>query len=546
MKPDAKVSKEPTKREFLLFALNRQGRSRKATWDRLSEHFQKAITSPGKPRINLSSLDSAERSEVTQLEAGLSQKLNKECLKSLENSVANEISARNSLNKQTGANKFLSQFKKQGPQIKKRRANESKHHRLSQLKSTERNNRSNLHDENCWHREKEYLVADSVKVEESSAFERKHILRSKFPNLIPAIDQEPDMVGNSSRSKTCSSDELDTKINELDSRIFYYKFYRHQELLENKEKIMNEMKQKTKEKYDSLSVTLKLEAEECLKNLMVDNRKKIKYKQVKSRLGLPPLKELLKKQVLKRSDSEDQEPMEVSYDKNVRRSMRSKRAPLLIQFKGDLETVELKLENPYEAQPTAEDISKQQKEEQRQNEELNRKSKRIWDELEGINKSVEENFMICNNNNRKIGKKGVITVDVIDYLNESLKHIDKIRELDATMLGLYTNLQEIGFFKMFRMKEACQIFSWCKMTEWEKGKRLKYMKRSNVIVILRGRITVNDPGEIEYDSEGRVIVESYKISIVKNGLYDNIHFTMIDGDYITPNVFKFMNRKRRC
>ena len=170
---------------------------------------------------------------------------------------------------------------------------------------------------------------------------------------------------------------------------------------------------------------------------------------------------------------------------------------------------------------------------------VNDRQKKIEQELEGICSSVEKVFKSYNNERKPAS--GMINISLINYLTESLKNIGSIRQLESTMQGLYNSLREISFFRMFRLQEACHIFSWCKVVNVKSGYRHKYFKESNLIVLLRGRMIVNKPSDPQFEESGRVRVETVKIPSSKGGLYENISFSLIDGDYISSNVFRFFS-----
>ena len=313
---------------------------------------------------------------------------------------------------------------------------------------------------------------------------------------------------------------------DLDRKIFYYRFDRNLTLLENREKILSQLSSQVQSNPRLLLTSLLIpeKIKRRLRSTTADTAHDT-GKQAETSTRSRPLPGLTdsERELLQRSKLPLRE---------------FKRRPRMLS--GDVSEIPVVFE-------MAGVESKEQEEAKyeaarRHDQQVAARQKQIADKLEAINHHVEEVFMV-HNNNKKVSVNGVITITLIDYLAEALKHADKLRELESTMIGLYNNLQDIGFFRMFRMSEACHIFSWCRMAQYAKGTKLKITNKSNLLVLLRGRFSVNDPGPVLYDDEGKIILDSYKIPSVKDGVYEHVCFTLTDGDYLTPNVFKFMNRK---
>ena len=54
---------------------------------------------------------------------------------------------------------------------------------------------------------------------------------------------------------------------------------------------------------------------------------------------------------------------------------------------------------------------------------------------------------------------------------------------------------------------------------------------------------VNKPTDPVFEESGRMRVDSVKIPTTKGGLYENISFSLIDGDYVSTSIFRFLSRK---
>jgi hypothetical protein len=380
-------------------------------------------------------------------------------------------------------------------------------------------------------------------------WKRKDLVRDRHPQLMASKISNPFSASivkrlkneglpklikeNVNRSLTGGKSDLEKSRDEeeLDRKIFYYRFDRNLTLLENREKIIGHISQQAKSNPRIL-----------LTSLLVPERYK---RNLEASLSVDAVKES-KSSFKPRSNIQEASHLSNGLTSSEKELIARSKLPAreqrrrLKEVSGNLEDIPVVFEMAHVE--TKEQEEAKYEAGRLHDQRVAARQKQISDKLEAINQHVEEVFMI-HNNNKKVSVNGVITITLIDYLSEALKQADKIRRLESTMLGLYNNLQDITFFRMFRMSEACHIFSWCRMAHYAKGTKINHKYKSNLLVLLRGRLSVNDHGPIMYDEEDKIILESYKITSVKDGVYENVCFTLTDGEYLTPNVFRFFNRK---
>ena len=404
---------------------------------------------------------------------------------------------------------------------------------------------NSAHFKNCSERR---TVPSSQKVyfDESvrlSPEQKRRILRKKY-----AVGANP-VPGNPSHQKAFPADmpqdsHVAADASDLDNRVYYYRFHRQQRILENKSQIISELRKKIKDRGEHL---LSLSVGRDRSDISEDfpSKRKPRYVEIKSKVA----EYVARRGAVKLDSSEDHIDRLLQQDREEekarpRRAVRHPNAEkreaerwLEENRHRDLKVV---FENPYRDQQSR--LSDNQVD-LVQSISFALKQQEISDTLDRIGRMVSEVFM-SHNQNKLVGERGIITLKLIRYLSESLRNIEKIRELDSTMQGLYNSLSQVSFFGMFRMSEACQIFSWCQLINVPKGYKSRYFKASNVIVVLTGRLNFNPPGELKRDDHGRIIVESFKMPKVAHGNYENISFSLTDGQYVTGSIFKFMSSRR--
>ena len=401
--------------------------------------------------------------------------------------------------------------------------------------------RSSIHKRNCGDRNTaEEESTHRVYYDQSAMMDldqKKQILRKKY-----AIGTRPIQKKLETRKifpeEVPKNLRLATDMEDLDNRIFYYRFNRCRKIRENKSLIIQELKDRLKDNKERiLSLSVSRDKSDFAKRVM-----KNPFGAVRSKI----VDHIHRKDSAKPQKSADR----INHLRNLEKEVNKKGR--LVQR--DERSIKREAENWYVNHPNKDQIKVifenpyTQSNKSRFNPEADlhesmkytAEQKEIDETLEKINKMVAEVFISQNTSTDK-GSQGGITITLIRYLSQALRNMDKIRELDSTMQGLYNNLSQISFFRMFRMEDACQIFSWSQFSTWKKGFKNQYHRGSNVMVILSGRMSLNSPGPLLKDARGRVVVESFKMPSVANGVYENVHFTLTDGDYVTPSVFKFMN-----
>lgn len=550
------LAREPSKRDFVIDSLKAYRRQvAGGLVPSLDAHLQRGRAQTKNPRqLGLSRLTDLSRSEVVRQELGLSARLNKSYQQGDEVSMRRSASRELSLDfgQADGSHvDFVSHVttldRHSGTADPGDPHNRARSGEDSAAGRSRRGGRNGVPARGIAHKEdlKEAANRESLQTHVQN-WKVKSILRENHPELTlkpnqgeyssisrnmrlnPSDPQLPELIRQKvklSLTGTRTERERSQDEEDLDRKIFYYRFDRNLSLLENRGKILGELASQVQSNPRVLLTSL----------LIPDKVKRRLRAQVQ-----PPTA----------SDTERRPPQTGTKTTGLTDSEREllRRAQLPIReykrrprpLSGDVSEIPVVFE-------VAGVESKEQEEAKyeaarRQDQQVVARQKQISDKLDAINHQVEEVFMI-HNNNKKVSVNGVITITLIDYLADALKQAEKLRELESTMIGLYNNLQDISFFRMFRMSEACHIFSCCRMAQYPKGTKLKVTNKSNLMIILRGRVSVNDPGPVLYDDEGKIILESYKISSVKDGVYENICFTLTDGDYLTSNVFKFMNRK---
>ncbi len=373
--------------------------------------------------------------------------------------------------------------------------------------------------------------------------QKRRILRKKFAvgaNPTPAKpNHQKSFPRDLPQDSLVAADASD-----LDNRIFYYRFNRKQRILENKPHIISELRRKVRDRGETL---LSLSVSKHKADLSEDfpSKRKTRFVEVKSKVA----EYVYRKGEAKLDSSEDRLDRLLQCDREEEKTrpkvaIRNPNSELLaaerwLQENGHRDDLKVVFENPYRDQNTRLEDNQV---DLLQSIEFTIKQQEISENLDRIGRMVSEVFM-SHNQNKLVGERGVITLKLIRYLSESLRNIDKIRELDSTMQGLYNSLSQVSFFSMFRMSEACQIFSWCQLINLPKGYKSRFFKTSNVIVVLSGRVNLNQPGKLQRDANGRVVVESFKMPRVAHGNYEHISFSLTDGHYVTGSVFKFMSSR---
>lgn len=185
----------------------------------------------------------------------------------------------------------------------------------------------------------------------------------------------------------------------------------------------------------------------------------------------------------------------------------------------------------------------QEEYEQRKADELRKNEASLLLDLQEYQKVVTDVFMT--ENAKKKTKTNLMTIELVERIVNSMKNIPSILQVDSRMQGLYNDLENILLFRNFNCRDAIAIFEKCSLVKYQKDSVFMFNKNSNLIILLRGRFEVNEPAPIERDHEGNIVPESLRVVKIKGGNYENMYFSLVDGDYLAATIFKFINKREK-
>jgi hypothetical protein len=71
------------------------------------------------------------------------------------------------------------------------------------------------------------------------------------------------------------------------------------------------------------------------------------------------------------------------------------------------------------------------------------------------------------------------------------------------------------------------------------GNATKYRNKHKIMILLRGSIRVGEKKEAKPATDSRPMVEQDCFPKLEDGVYSNVYFELMDGEYLSPHVFKF-------
>lgn len=410
--------------------------------------------------------------------------------------------------------------------------------KASIFRSVRQPSRDDAHKRNCNDRSR---ITDTEHVREASyrskatvASARKKILRQKFPEIGGLAKPFPKQWEGPKKSEYAK--QLDKETDHLYSKIFYYKFQRNLALQHDEDKILKELKENAKVVgKENLVVISRPETPGKVYEFGEKPRRKRKAPRVFGLVKIEEDEDDIFTKTKEDEASSDDRPRYIDRDKNAERTAMYYKYQDMGRFK-------VVFDDPYQPpkvlDPSLDDT------ELKKNLDIQRKQKLIYRELEEYEKVVTDVFM-TENAKKKQTEIGLITVTVVDEIIEGMRNLDKTFQLESRMQGFYHVLEQVTFFRMFKIREALEAFSRCKLFTYKKGTQFMFTKQSQVVIILRGNMIINEPDPIETDKDGNILPETLKVTKVKGGYYENMYFIVKDGDYINNNVFKFMDKNNR-
>lgn len=398
--------------------------------------------------------------------------------------------------------------------------------------------KSSVHRRNCNDRSKvndnDSLIDDTGRKREAAST-RKNILRQKFPEIGAISKPFPKQWEGPKKSEFAK--QLDKDTGHLYHKIFYYKFQRNLALHHKENDILKELKTNAKT-MDKENLTIISRPESPGTEYAFGEKPRPKRKAPKV-FGLVKIEEddygLFK-------NSKEEEPEDDYRPVYIDRYKNAETVAQYYQYQ-DMSRFKVLFDDPYKP-PKSKDPALDDRE-LIQNLEIQNKQSMIQKELEEYGKVVTDVFM-TENAKKKQAEKGLITNMVIDNIIEAMRGLDKTFQLESRMQGLYHTLEQISFFRMFKIREALETFARCKLFKYKKGTQFMFTKQSHVIIILRGNMMVNEPEPIETDDDGNIVPESLKVTRIKGGHYENMYFNLKDGDFINNNVLKYLEKNDRA
>lgn len=188
--------------------------------------------------------------------------------------------------------------------------------------------------------------------------------------------------------------------------------------------------------------------------------------------------------------------------------------------------------------------------------------------LEDIEDHIERRFYLKERNQIEEAIENhdynwVANLRTIQLLIDNLRNINAVRNSESQVWKLFGALKDLQFFRGWEMNHVIVAFSGAVIRKVNKGGSLdrtykmknaqfenigrpgEYRNKHKIMILLRGSVRVGEKKEIKQATDGRPVLEQDCFPKFENGVYKNVYFELMDGEYLSPQVFQFFRVKNR-
>jgi hypothetical protein len=173
--------------------------------------------------------------------------------------------------------------------------------------------------------------------------------------------------------------------------------------------------------------------------------------------------------------------------------------------------------------------------------------KKVAERVQAIEENIEKFFFLKEKNEieqkmKNQNMRWISSLENLKMIQYAIENLNEVRSKDRKLYQLYSKLLDLPFFRNYSLKEAIVTFSAGRLKEMDKGELERYGDEPKVLILLRGGMIVGEKKTIKPEDLKKPIKDLDIFPSTKDG-YSNIYFDLVDGDYVSPTVFKFFPEK---